>query len=88
MAFRWSADDGPELHVGLVVLRISGDPGSIAKKPYIFVIFQGVRIPVPLSGSAHIGPRPFYVYKGNIVRDMSKMCFVKNVSGCYLDKQK
>ena len=37
MAFRWRADDGPTLSAGLVVWIRS----SIAKKSYIFVIFQG-----------------------------------------------
>ena len=39
----------------MVALRFSGDLASIAKKPYIFVIFQGGGGPNPLSpsGSAH-----------------------------------
>ena len=42
MAFRWRADNGPTLNAGLVAacdfkrIRI-----SIARKPYILVIFQG-----------------------------------------------
>ena len=35
MAFHWRADDGPTLNAGFV------DRSSIAKGPYIFVIFQG-----------------------------------------------
>ena len=55
MEFRWPADDGPTLNAGLV----AGIRSSIAKKPYIFVIFQvcvwgGGRIPCPLSGSVHL----------------------------------
>ena len=38
MAFCWWADDGPTLNAGLVALWIWT---SIAKQPYIFVIFQG-----------------------------------------------
>ena len=38
MAFCWQADDGPTLNTGLV---FQGIRTSIAKKPYIFVIFQG-----------------------------------------------
>ena len=42
MAFRWRADVGPTLSVGLVAcLDFQGIRISIAKKPYIFVIFQG-----------------------------------------------
>ena len=45
MAFRWRADDGPTLNAGLV---FHGIWTSNAKKPYIFVIFQGGhRPPVP-----------------------------------------
>ena len=40
------------LHV--VAVWFSGDLTSIAKKPYIFVIFQGgTLLPPPPSGSAH-----------------------------------
>ena len=42
-------DNGPPLNAGLVALiRI-----NIARKPYIFVIFQGGPDPLPPSGSAH-----------------------------------
>ena len=41
MAFRWLANDGPSLNAGLVAVNFQGIPTSIAKKPYIFVIFQG-----------------------------------------------
>ena len=54
MAFRWCADDGPTLKVSLAgqLCGFQGIQTSIAKKPYIFVIFQGVggggvRTPVP-----------------------------------------
>ena len=39
--FRWRADDDPTLNAGLVVFSFSGLRTSIAKKPYIFMIFQG-----------------------------------------------
>ena len=59
MAFRWRADAGPILNAGLVAFSIfHGIRTSIAiaKKPYIFVIFQGgwALTPCPLSGSAHV----------------------------------
>ena len=38
MAFRWRADDGPTLNAGLVPFQEILT--SIAKIPYIFVIFQ------------------------------------------------
>ena len=34
------AHDGPTLNAGLVSCDFSGDSDHIAKKPYIFVIFQ------------------------------------------------
>ena len=56
MAFRWRADVGPTLSAGLVAcVDFQGIRTSIAKKPYIFVIFQGGGSgpPVPHPGSAH-----------------------------------
>ena len=49
MAFRWHADDGPTLNAGLVAANCQGIRTCIARKPYIFVIFQGggSRPPVP-----------------------------------------
>ena len=44
--FRWRADGGPTLNASLV---FQGIQTSIAKKPYIFVIFQGGGCPDPLS---------------------------------------
>ena len=41
MAFRCWADDGPPLSAGLVAVIFQAIPTSIAKEPYIFVIFQG-----------------------------------------------
>ena len=41
MAFRWRADDGPTLNAGMVALRYFRGGGSIAKKPYGFVMFRG-----------------------------------------------
>ena len=53
MAFRWRADDGPLLNAGLVAVVFQGIRTSIAKEPYIFVIFQGGG-PDPLS--PHLDP--------------------------------
>ena len=47
MVFRWRADEGPTLNADLAGLRFKGIQTSIAKKPYIFVNFQGG--PDPLS---------------------------------------
>ena len=45
MAFRWRADGGPTLNASLV---IQGICTSIAKTPYIFVIFPGgIQTPAP-----------------------------------------
>ena len=43
LAFRWCADDGPTLNASLVALCdfFQGIRTSIAKKPCIFLIFQG-----------------------------------------------
>ena len=53
MTFRWCANDGPTLNAGLEalkILRISGiRSSSIAKKPYIFVIFQEGGLDPPVS---------------------------------------
>ena len=43
MAFRWHADDGPTLNAGLVAVIFQGTWTCIARKPYIFGIFQGGR---------------------------------------------
>ena len=47
MAFRWRADDGPTLNAGLVAAIFQGIRTCIAREPYIFVIFRGVRTPSP-----------------------------------------
>ena len=47
MEFRWRVDDGPALNAGLVAAIFQGIRTCIARKPYIFVIFQGG--PDPLS---------------------------------------
>ena len=51
MAFRCRADDGPPLDADLVAAIFQGIRTNIARKPYIYVIFQGggggVRTPVP-----------------------------------------
>ena len=54
MAFRLRADVGQTLKAGLVAF-FSGVWTKIAKKPYIFVIFQGGggEGPDPLSPSGH-----------------------------------
>ena len=54
----WQANDGPTFDAALVALRFSSGSGPVnAKKPYIFVIFQGgggsgPTVPPP-SWSAH-----------------------------------
>ena len=49
MAFRWQAKDGPTMNAGLVALCFfQAIRTSIAKKPFIFVIFQrqtGLHVP-------------------------------------------
>ena len=47
-AFRWRADDGPTFNAGLVVCDFKGILTSVAKEPYIFVIFKGGGGPDPL----------------------------------------
>ena len=48
MAFCWRADGGPTLNAGLVAfVGLQGIRTSIAKKPYIFVILEGVQTPCP-----------------------------------------
>ena len=77
MAFRWRADDGPTLNVGLVVLRISRDP---AKKFYILVIFQGrgggSGPPVPPLDPC-MGPDNVYTYW-----DILKTHFIVRICFC------
>ena len=46
-AIKWRADDGPTLNAGLVAAIFQGIQTCIARKPYIFVCFQGG--PDPLS---------------------------------------
>ena len=41
MVFRWRANDGPTLNAGLIDVILQRIRTRIAKKPYIFVIFQG-----------------------------------------------
>ena len=64
MVFCWHADDGPKLNAGLVAVIFWGIRTGIARKPYIFVIFQGgggggggSGPPVPPSGSTHAEPK-------------------------------
>ena len=50
------SDDDPTLNSGMVAAIFQGIRTCIARKPYIFVIFQGgggVWIPCPPSRSAH-----------------------------------
>ena len=48
MAFRWRADDGPTLNAGLVALWFFRGSGPVLlKKPWFFVIFQGIQTPCP-----------------------------------------
>ena len=64
MPFKWhfDADDGPTLNTGLKVLWFQGIRTSIAKKPYIFVIFRVSLDPLPPSGSAHGSvPMPSFI---------------------------
>ena len=51
MAFCLGADDGPTLNAGLEAQDVifQGVRTSIAKKPYIFVVFQGGGDPDPFS---------------------------------------
>ena len=49
-----SADDGPTLNAVLIAVIFQGIRTSIAKKPNIFVIFWGVRIPPPLDPPMNI----------------------------------
>ena len=56
--FAWRADDSPTLNTGLVALRVffQGTRTSIAKDPYLFLIFHGgmdPQPPPPPSESAH-----------------------------------
>ena len=55
MAFRWRADGGPTLNVGLVALRFFRGPGPVLLRNPAVVWFSrgGVQIPCPPSGSAH-----------------------------------
>ena len=52
MVFQRRADDGPTLNAGLLALIFQGFRTSIAKVPYIFVLFSvgggRVRTPCPL----------------------------------------
>ena len=51
MAFRWRTDDSTTWNAGLVqfcsFVIFQGISTSIAKEPYIFVIFQGGPDPLP-----------------------------------------
>ena len=47
MEFPWRANNGPKLNAGLVAVIFQGIQNIIAKKPYIFVIFQGGPDPLP-----------------------------------------
>ena len=54
MAFIWQANDGQtSLKAGFVDSDFPEIPTSISKKPCSFVIFDGLGIPCPHSGSVH-----------------------------------
>ena len=56
MVFRWRADDGPTSMLAWQLCDFQGIMTTIAKKLYMFVIFQGGPDHLPpssLSGSAH-----------------------------------
>ena len=55
MVFCWHADDGPTLNAGLVAAIFQGIRTCIARKPYIFVIFQR-GAPDPLSPPPPLPP--------------------------------
>ena len=46
--FSLAADDGPTLNAGLIEIQT-----NIAKEPFTFVVFQGVKTPCPISGSVN-----------------------------------
>ena len=55
LAFRLRTADDPALNADLIALSFfRGSGPRIAKKPYIFVIFQGESGPLSPSGSAHV----------------------------------
>ena len=82
MAFRWRADDGPTLNAGLIAAIFQGIRTSIiAKKPYIFVIFQGGGSgpPVPHPcGSAHV--EAFY---STLPQDISRDDLLNIYNRCF-----
>ena len=61
MAFRWRADDGHILNAGLVSAIFQGIRTCIAGKPYIFVIFQGVRTLCPPAMDPHMCVQEIHV---------------------------
>ena len=68
MAFRWRADDGPTVNADWCFVIFQGIHTSIAKKPYILVIFRwaGSGSPVPHSGSAHVMVRSYFTTMSNL----------------------
>ena len=68
-AFRWHADECPTLNAGLAAAIFQGIRTCIARKPYIFVIFQcGGSGP----GSAHVISRYFGTY--NLRQRLRRVC--------------
>ena len=66
-ALCWRVNDCLTLNAGLVAI-FQGIRACIARKPYIFAIFQGgsgPNGPPPPHGSAHVFSLPFWVYKEN-----------------------
>ena len=53
MAFRWRADDGPTLNVGLVALWLSGDPDQYCEETLYFRDFSG--------GGGLVPMHPFWI---------------------------
>ena len=77
MAFHWRADGGQTFAWWFVVLQ--GIRTSIAKKPFIFVIFRG-----PGSLSPHLDPRInlFFIISVNNNATISEACLIRNWSVC------
>ena len=65
MAFRWHADECPTLNAGLAAAIFQGIRTCIARKTYMFVIFQWL-------GSAHIISRYFGTY--NVRQRLRRAC--------------
>ena len=69
MALRWPVDNGPKLNLASRFVIFQGIRTSIAKKPYVFVIFKGSGPPVP-PGSAYDGTSHMLKYQSLIQTSM------------------